>query len=98
MADNDVKQLARDRYGQEARRVLSGTAASGAGDAVSGDLYGEADAAAVPAEALKASLGWATRRLWPSSSPARSYSTWVRAAALTCRRWSARSSARSCGR
>ncbi len=57
MADNEVRQLVRDRYGQEARRVLSGAAASGKGDAVSGDLYGEADAGAVPAEALKASLG-----------------------------------------
>jgi arsenite methyltransferase len=57
MTDNDVKQIVRDHYGQEARRVLSGAAASGAGDAVSGDLYGEADAEAVPAGALKASLG-----------------------------------------
>ena len=58
MTDNDVKQLVRDRYGQEARRVLGGgAAASGSGDAVTGDLYGEADAGAVPAEALKASLG-----------------------------------------
>jgi arsenite methyltransferase len=57
MNDNDVQQLVKDHYGQEARRVLSGTAAGGTGDAVSRDLYGEADAAAVPAEALKASLG-----------------------------------------
>ncbi len=57
MADSDVKQLVRDRYGQEARRVLSGAAVSGASDAVSGDLYSETDAAAVPAEALKASVG-----------------------------------------
>ena len=36
MTDNDVKQLVRGRYGQEARRVLSGAAASGTGDAVLG--------------------------------------------------------------
>ena len=38
MTDNDVKQLVKDHYRQEARRVLSGTAASGTVDAVSSDL------------------------------------------------------------
>jgi ubiquinone/menaquinone biosynthesis C-methylase UbiE len=57
MTGNDVKQLVKDHYAQEARRVLSGTGASGISDPGSGDLYGEADAGAVPAEALKASLG-----------------------------------------
>jgi arsenite methyltransferase len=57
MNDNDVKQFVKDHYGQEARRFLSGTAASGAADPVPSDLYSAADAGAVPAEALEASLG-----------------------------------------
>jgi SAM-dependent methyltransferase len=57
MNDNDVQQLVRDQYGQETRRVLSGTAPSRTGDAVPSDLSGRADATAVPAEALEASLG-----------------------------------------
>ena len=57
MTDNDVKQLVKDHYRQEARRVLGGTAASGTGDAVSSDLYSGEDSEAVPAEALAASLG-----------------------------------------
>ncbi len=55
MTDSDVKQLVRDRYGQEARRVLDGSAASGAGDAVSGDLYGgAATPGSVPAQCYRA--------------------------------------------
>jgi arsenite methyltransferase len=57
MKDNDVRQLVQEHYGEEARRVLSGASACCADDAVSSDLYGEADAAAVPAGALAASLG-----------------------------------------
>jgi len=56
MNDNNVRNLVREHYGQEARRVLSGHA-SGADDPVSSGLYGEADREAVPAEALRASLG-----------------------------------------
>ncbi len=58
--DNDVRNLVKEHYGQEARRVLSGAAgccASGHDDPVSAALYGEADRDAVPAEALQASLG-----------------------------------------
>ena len=60
MDENDVRQLVKEHYGQEARRVLNGTAgccASGHDDPVSSDLYGQADQDAVPAEALRASLG-----------------------------------------
>ena len=60
MNDNDVKDLVREHYAQEARRVLSGAAgccASGNDDPVSSDLYGAADREAVPAQALQASLG-----------------------------------------
>ena len=56
MNDNNVRNLVRDHYGQEARRALSGHA-SGADDPVSSGLYGEADREAVPAEELQASLG-----------------------------------------
>lgn len=54
--DDDVRQLVRERYREEARRARGGCAAP-ADDPVSGGLYGEADRAAVPAEALRASLG-----------------------------------------
>lgn len=37
--------------------MLSGTDADGSSGPISGGLYGEADAGAVPAESLKASLG-----------------------------------------
>jgi SAM-dependent methyltransferase len=60
MNENDVKQLVKEHYGSEARRVLSGAAgccASGSGDPITSDLYGQADQEAVPAEALQASLG-----------------------------------------
>ncbi len=57
MNDNDVKQLVQEHYGKEARRVLSGTAACCTGDAVSSGLYDETESAAVPADALAASLG-----------------------------------------
>ncbi len=60
MDENDVRQLVKEHYGSEARRVLSGAAgccAGGHDDPVSSDLYGEADREAVPAEALQASLG-----------------------------------------
>jgi arsenite methyltransferase len=53
MDDNDVKNLVKEHYGQEARRLAGG----GTGGPVSADLYGEADREAVPAEALQASLG-----------------------------------------
>jgi SAM-dependent methyltransferase len=60
MNENDVRQLVKDRYGREARRVLSGAATSTAGGPdgpVSSDLYTEADRQAVPTGALEASLG-----------------------------------------
>jgi SAM-dependent methyltransferase len=59
MDENEVRQLVKEHYGKEARRVLSGAAGCcGTGhDPVSSDLYGQADQEAVPAEALRASLG-----------------------------------------
>jgi arsenite methyltransferase len=63
MNRSDVRQLVKEHYGDEARRVLNGAAgccASGPDDPVSSDLYGEADREAVPAEALQASLGCGT--------------------------------------
>jgi arsenite methyltransferase len=56
MNGNDVKQLVKDRYGEAARSVRDGTC-GGPGGQVSSDLYGEADQSAVPAQALRASLG-----------------------------------------
>jgi len=59
MADYDVKEIVRDRYRQEARRVSSaperccGTPTG----VLSGDLYDEIETATVPVQALQASLG-----------------------------------------
>lgn len=60
MNKEDVRQVIKEHYGDEARRVLDGAAgccASGRDDAVSSDLYDKADQEAVPAGALQASLG-----------------------------------------
>jgi arsenite methyltransferase len=53
MTDTDLRQLVKEHYGDEARRVRSGEA----GIPGSAGLYGEAERDAVPAEALQASLG-----------------------------------------
>ena len=60
MTDHDIKQLVKDRYAEEARRVLTG--ASGSCDPapaapVSNDLYDQTEQAALPLEAMQASLG-----------------------------------------
>ena len=57
MSGNDVRQRVRDHYGQEARRVLGGATAGCSCDPVSSELYDVAEAGAVPAAALEASLG-----------------------------------------
>jgi SAM-dependent methyltransferase len=62
---NDLTNAVRERYAEAARRVTQGAAATcgcGTGenvccDPISSDLYGDADAAAVPDTALQASLG-----------------------------------------
>jgi hypothetical protein len=59
MTDYDVKEIVKDRYGQEARGVLSAPerCCGGPTDVVSGDLYDDTEAATVPMAALQASLG-----------------------------------------
>jgi SAM-dependent methyltransferase len=60
MTDHDAKQLVKDRYGAAAREVLQETAgcrATAPTGPVSGGLYDEAQQAALPAQALQASLG-----------------------------------------
>ena len=63
---DNLTDTVREKYGEAARRVKSGaTAACGCGpsgtsaccDPITSNLYGEADAAAVPDTALRASLG-----------------------------------------
>ncbi|MFN0090371.1 MAG: arsenite methyltransferase [Acidimicrobiales bacterium] len=58
-AANEVQQLVKQRYGAAARQVAAGCCGgAGAGcDPVSGNLYDDGDAAALPVEALQASLG-----------------------------------------
>ena len=62
---DNLTDTVREKYGEAARRVKSGAAACGCGpsgasaccDPITSNLYGEADAAAVPDTALRASLG-----------------------------------------
>jgi arsenite methyltransferase len=55
MSDQDVKQLVKDHYGAAARHALAEP--SETLEPLARDLYGDADQASVPAEALEASLG-----------------------------------------
>ncbi|MGA2036973.1 MAG: arsenite methyltransferase [Acidimicrobiales bacterium] len=59
MTDYDVKEIVKERYGQAARHVLSTPdhCCGAPTDAVCGNLYDDAEAAAVPVQALQASLG-----------------------------------------
>ena len=62
---SDIQQAVRDKYGAIATAVTAastradccGPTACGCGDPISSGLYGEADAAGLPAMALRASLG-----------------------------------------
>ena len=57
--DLDVKEIVKNRYGRAARRVLTApeSCCGAPNDAVCGNLYDDAEVAAVPKEALQASLG-----------------------------------------
>ncbi len=63
MADADVKEAVRTRYGEAARRVADGgaTGCCGSGDRtcdpISGNLYNDSEKSILPAEAVTASLG-----------------------------------------
>ncbi len=59
MTDYDVKEIVKDRYGQEAREVLSAPerCCGAPTGAVSRDLYDETEAATLPVQALQASRG-----------------------------------------
>ncbi len=65
MSRSDLRETVREKYGQAALRVeagqgnacCGGAASSGGCDPITADLYDEADAAAIPEEALRASLG-----------------------------------------
>src|SRR5215468_854332 len=66
MSDENIKEAVREKYGQAAVRAASGKssccgtspAASLDGcDPITSNLYGESEAAAIPEEALRASLG-----------------------------------------
>ena len=59
MADHDMKQVVKERYGQAAARVRAGGegCCAGGSDPITADLYDDADRAGVPIEALQASLG-----------------------------------------
>ena len=64
MADKDIKQIVKDKYGKAALRVSSGessccgsSASRGECDPITSNLYERGETAALPAEAVAASLG-----------------------------------------
>jgi arsenite methyltransferase len=64
MADTEIRELVRQRYGHLAAQVVKGegsccgaTASCGGKDPITSDLYTAGETAALPAEALAASLG-----------------------------------------
>jgi len=69
MADQDIKQIVKDKYGQAALKVVAGGEASccsttaccgtdaAATDPITSNLYSESETAALPAAAVAASLG-----------------------------------------
>ncbi|PYO56923.1 MAG: arsenite S-adenosylmethyltransferase [Candidatus Rokuibacteriota bacterium] len=64
MADRDIKQIVKDKYGQAALRVSSGESSCGGAsssrgecDPITSNLYASGETAALPAEAVAASLG-----------------------------------------
>ena len=65
MADQEIKQLVKEKYGQAALRVVAGANASccgggsscGGTDPITSNLYGTDETASLPAEAVSASLG-----------------------------------------
>jgi arsenite methyltransferase len=64
MSDESIKDVVKQKYGQAALRVVSGsetsccsTSAAGSCDPITSNLYAEGETAGLPAEALAASLG-----------------------------------------
>jgi len=67
MADQDIKQIVKDKYGKAAMKVVSGGEASccsgsaccddESGHPITSNLYTESETATLPAEAVAASLG-----------------------------------------
>ena len=58
MADPDIKAVVKDKYGKAALRVTSGSTPSrGEADPITSNIYGGAETAELPAEAVAASLG-----------------------------------------
>src|SRR2546421_12605983 len=65
MADQDIKAVVRDKYGKAALRVTSGeggaccgsASSRGEADPITANIYGCAETAELPAEAVAASLG-----------------------------------------
>jgi arsenite methyltransferase len=57
MGDDDLKHTVRQKYGDAALRVLAGEKSGCCGDPISSNLYDAAQAAAIPEQAVLASLG-----------------------------------------
>ncbi|MBI2492363.1 MAG: arsenite S-adenosylmethyltransferase, partial [Candidatus Rokubacteria bacterium] len=64
MADQEIKQIVKEKYGKAALRVTSGgssccssASSRGEADPITSNLYGCGETAELPAEAVAASLG-----------------------------------------
>ena len=92
----DVTAIVREKYGEAARRVLTGTGNASCGtspsaescgcgcDPVSADLYDADQIGGVPADAIGASLGCGNPTALAELKAGRSSSTSAAAAASTC--------------
>ena len=73
MSDEGVRDLVKEKYGQVAVQVATGgtsccgsTTSQGRCDPVTSNLYGSAETADLPREAVAASLGAAIPPRWPN--------------------------------
>ena len=91
MADRDIKQIVKEKYGQAALRVSSGgssccgsSASGGACDPITSNLYESGETAALPAEAVAASLGCGNPTALAELAPGETVLDLGSGGALTC--------------
>ena len=94
MADRDIKEIVKEKYGKAALQVVAGGDASccsgsacgerHAADPITSNLYSANETAALPADAVSASLGCGNPTALAELRAGESCSTWVRAAESMC--------------
>src|SRR5438045_739651 len=92
MAERDLKDIVKDKYGKAALRVSAGGDAAccdsapsrGERDPITSNLYGCGEASELPAEALAASLGCGNPTALAQLNPGDVVLDWVLAVASTC--------------